>query len=555
MKLSSCLKMMCCVLLAFTRPRAGFAQQPDQYWWKHAVIYEIYPRSFGDTNSDGVGDLNGITAHLDYLKDLGVDGIWITPFFPSPQVDFGYDVSDFRGIDPQYGTMADFDRLSAEAKKRGIRIITDLVVNHTSDQHPWFLESASSRTNVKADWYIWREGKSNGRPPNNWISNFGGSAWQYEPKRQQFYYHEFYIQQPDLNWRNEEVRNAMWDVVRFWMDKGVSGFRLDAMTYLFENTQFRDEPVRPGKTKYGDPVVSQEYTNYLPEVHDVLRELRTVTNKYPGTVLIGETYVKGVEDLLKLYGAKNDEVHLPMDTQFGFLNRLSAADFRTKLVEAETELNGNTPLLVVDNHDNDRSWNRYGDGVHNLQIAKLLATVLLTPRASALIYYGQELGMQGRAPLRKEEVRDPVGKTGWPKDKGRDAERTPMQWNADINAGFSSARQTWLPVAPDYKEKNVSAEQRKPDSLLNYYKSLLRLRKENSALRDGQFALVDGANPDVLSFLHKNLAGKSVLVSLNFSANPQTVDLNSSGLAGGKVTTLLASFSEVAAPNYTGAIA
>lgn len=500
--------------------------EKDTNWWKNAVLYEIYPRSFGDTNGDGIGDLNGITAHLDYLQDLGVDGIWITPFYPSPQVDFGYDISDYRAIDPQYGTMADFDRLVAEAGKRNIRIITDLVLNHTSDKHPWFMESESSRTNPRADWYMWADGKRNGDPPNNWISLFGHSAWQWVPQRKQFYYHEFYKEQPDLNWRNQKVRDAMYGVVRFWMQRGVAGFRLDAITTLFEDPQMRDEKYLEGTNAYGDRAVSREYTDNLPEVHDVLRELRQVTNQYPGRVLIGETYLQNVSQLARMYGLHNDELQLPMDTQFGFVNELSANLFRDKLRDAETQLNGNMPLFVFDNHDNRRSWNRYGDGKHDEAIAKLLATLLLTPRATALMYYGQELGMVNNDPKTKADVRDPIGRIGWPKEIGRDGERTPMQWNGGKLAGFSKGPALpWLPMPMTYTSVNVATESHQSQSMLNYYKALIHLRKQNPALRDGAFALVDEGNSNVLSFLRTG-GGGTVLVSLNFTPNDQTVKLD-----------------------------
>ncbi|SPF45065.1 putative alpha-glucosidase [Candidatus Sulfopaludibacter sp. SbA4] len=494
----------------------------DTGWWKNAVIYEIYPRSFGDTNGDGVGDLNGITAHLDYLGDLGVDAIWISPFYPSPQVDFGYDISDYLAIDPQYGTMADFDRLVAEAGKRRIRVITDLVLNHTSDRHGWFRESRASRTNPKADWYVWRDGKAGGQPPNNWISIFGHSAWQLDAARRQFYYHAFYKEQPDLNWRNPDVRKAMYDTMRFWMKRGVAGFRLDAVTSLFEDPQFRDETVRPGKTAYGDPNVSREHTDNLPEVHDVLREMRKVTDEFPGRILIGETYLPNVEELAKMYGKGNDETQLPMDMQFAMHRDFSAAVFRKKLREAETQLNGNLPLIVTDNHDNPRSWNRFGDGRHNEEIARLMATLLLTPRATALLYYGQELGMANNDPQRVEDVRDPIGKIGWPKEKGRDGERTPMQWDATATAGFTKGATPWLPVGADHAVRNVAAESRDPKSLLSYYKTLIRLRRENAALRDGLVKMVDESNPNVLSFLRQK-DGTTVLVALNFSGQTQTV--------------------------------
>lgn len=519
-----------------------------QEWWRHAVIYEIYPRSFGDSNVDGIGDLNGITKHLGYLKDLGVEAIWITPFYPSPQVDFGYDISDYRGIDPQFGSMADFDRLMAEAKKRNIRVISDMVLNHTSDKHPWFIESKSSRTNPKADWYMWHDPKPGGGPPNNWQSLFGHSAWEYVASRRQYYYHEFYKEQPDLNWRNPAVRSAMYDVMRFWMAKGVSGFRLDAITSLFEDSALKDEPYLTGPEggydAYGERKLRHIYTDNLPEVHDVIRELRKVTNEYPGRILIGETYLPNVGELAKMYGRNNDELQLPMDTQLGFTNRLSAADFRRKMEDAETKINGNVPLFVFDNHDNSRSLNRYGDGKHDAAIARLLATVLLTPRDAALIYYGEELGMMDNPPKRKEDVQDPKGITGWPKDKGRDGERTPMQWNADVDAGFSTAKSSWLPIGPDCKTVNVAQETVDPNSLLNYYRALILLRKQNRELREGDLVTVDRGNNNVLSYLRKTSDGKAVLVALNFTANPETVsfDLQPQGIQGKHVKLLLASF-------------
>jgi alpha-glucosidase len=519
----------------------------DNSWWRHAVIYEIYPRSFGDTNGDGIGDLNGITAHLDYLKDLGVDAIWITPFYPSPQIDFGYDISDYEAIDPQFGTMADFDRLVAAAKKQGIRVINDMVLNHTSDQHPWFIESEASRTNPKANWFIWRDGKPGGQPPNNWQSIFGHSAWTFEDSRKQFYYHAFYKEQPDLNWRNNQVRKAMYDTLRFWMKKGVAGFRLDAITSLFEDAQFRNEKVLGGTNAYGDPIIGRQYTDNLPEVHDVLKQLREVTNEFPGRVLIGETYLHTAEDLARMYGAKDDELQLPMDTQLGFLNKLSAPGFRGLLTDAETKLHGNTPLFVFENHDNPRLLNRYGDGAHDDAIARLLATLLLTPRDSALIYNGQELGMVNQDPKTIEDVKDPIGRIGWPKEKGRDGERIPMPWNADTDGGFSTAKTTWLPVEKDYRTLNVAVEDRTPDSLLNYYKALIRLRKQDEQLRDGEFVSVDATNPYVLSFLRKTPDGKAVLVSLNLSPTTQklNLDLTSTGVSGTHLKALLTSSPDV----------
>ncbi len=527
------------------------AHQSDGPWWKHAVVYEIYPRSFQDSNGDGIGDLNGITSRLDYLKSIGVNAIWLSPIYPSPQVDFGYDISDYENIDPQYGTLADFDHLVAEAHKRGIRVIMDMVMNHTSDKHKWFLESESSRTNPKRDWYIWRDpkgydAKGNPIPPNNWISLFGGSAWQWDPKTKQFYYHEFYKQQPDLNWRNPEVEKAMFGAVRFWLDRGVAGFRLDAVPTLFEDEKLRDEPLLGGTDAFGDPRVSDIYTNNLPEVHDVMRRLRAVIDQYPGDrVLIGETYLDSASDLDKWYGgAKHDELQLPMDMQVGFINKLDVAQFRLHIGEAEHDIDGNQPLFVFDNHDNPRSWDRYGDGVHNAAIARIIAAMLFTTRSTALMYYGQEIGMVTSTPTRKEDVKDPIGIRGWPKEKGRDGERTPMQWDDSKNAGFSTADKTWLPVASNYRTVNVKTEEGQPDSLLNWYKRLIALRWSDPTLRDGAQWMLDKDNNSVLSYIREGVDGKpSVVVALNFTAQPQTItlDLKDTGVKATTVKTLLTS--------------
>ncbi len=512
-------------------------------WWKHAVIYEIYPRSFQDSNGDGVGDLNGITSRLDYLKDLGVDAIWITPMYPSPQVDFGYDIADYTAIDPQYGTMADFDRLVKEAKSREIRVIMDFVPNHTSDQHPWFVESSSSRTNPKRDWYVWRDGKAPGQPPNNWLSWFGHSAWKFDARTGQFYYHHFYPEQPDLNWRNPEVRKAMYNVLRFWLDRGVSGFRLDAVSRLFEDSDLQDDPFLPGRNAYGDPNIQHLHTDNLPEVHDVLKEMRQVVDEYPGNpVLISEADEPNISELTKLYGSKLDEIQLPMDFQVADVNQLSAARFRELIDQIEDNPAGGQPYFFFNNHDQDRTWDRYGDGVHNDAIARLLAALLLTARATPQLYYGEEIGMLTTPPARKEDVRDPIGKLGWPKEKGRDGERTPMQWDTSNNAGFTTSPRPWLPVPPSYKQRNVAVEENDPDSLLNFYKRLIQLRRNRPALRDGTQIAVDCHDADVLSYLRKNPGdGESMLVLLNMSYKSKkvAVNLKAQGIRGNSAKLLL----------------
>ena len=512
-------------------------------WWKHAVIYEIYPRSFQDSNGDGVGDLNGITSRLDYLKDLGVDAIWITPMYPSPQVDFGYDIADYTAIDPQYGTMADFDRLVKEAKSREIRVIMDFVPNHTSDQHPWFVESSSSRTNPKRDWYVWRDGKAPGQPPNNWLSWFGHSAWKFDARTGQFYYHHFYPEQPDLNWRNPEVRKAMYNVLRFWLDRGVSGFRLDAVSRLFEDLDLQDDPFLPGRNAYGDPNIQHLHTDNLPEVHDVLKEMRQVVDEYPGNpVLISEADEPNISELTKLYGSKLDEIQLPMDFQVADVNQLSAARFRELIDQIEDNPAGGQPYFFFNNHDQDRTWDRYGDGVHNDATARLLAALLLTARATPQLYYGEEIGMLTTPPARKEDVRDPIGKLGWPKEKGRDGERTPMQWDTSNNAGFTTSPRPWLPVPPSYKQRNVAVEENDPDSLLNFYKRLIQLRRNRPALRDGTQIAVDCHDADVLSYLRKNPGdGESMLVLLNMSYKSKkvAVNLKAQGIRGNSAKLLL----------------
>ena len=530
--------LLACSLSAYPQAKPQAADP----WWKHAVIYEIYPRSFQDSNGDGMGDLNGITSRLDYLKNLGVDAIWITPFYPSPQVDYGYDIADYKAIDPDYGTMADFDRLVSEAKKRNIRVILDFVINHTSEQNAWFKESRSSRDNPKRDWYIWRDRK-NGGPPNNWLSWFGGSAWTLDPKTNQYYYHYFYIEQPDLNWRNPEVKKAMFDVVRFWLERGASGFRIDAVSRLYEDPELHDDPILPGRNAYGDPNIEHKYTDNFPEVHDTLRELRAVVDRYPGSpVLISEADEPNIAELTKMYGSKLDEIQLPMDFQIADVNELSAPKFRKLLDEVNNNPAGGQPHYFFSNHDQLRQWDRYGDGKHNDQIAKLMAALLLMPRATPQMYYGEELGMRTTPPARKEDVKDPIGKKGWPEEKGRDGERTPMQWDKSKNAGFSTAAKTWLWIPPSASTYNVEVEKNDPSSILNFYKKLIALRRTNAAVRNGAYVTLNPDDPNVLSFLRKGQAS-SVLVALNMSAQEQKVkfDLSEQGIAATTGQVLLSS--------------
>ena len=500
------------------RAQAPAAPPADAHeWWRHAVFYEIYPRSFADSNDDGIGDLNGITSKLDYLKELGVGAIWITPCFPSPQVDFGYDVSDYEQIDPMYGTLSDFDRLVAEGRKRGIRVILDLVVNHTSDQHRWFVDSRSSRTSPRRDWYIWRDGKPGGQPPNNWVALFGSPAWKLDPRTGQYYYHFFYPEQPDLNWRNPEVEGAILDVSRYWYRRGAAGFRLDAVDTLYEDPGLRDNPIIPGTDKFGRPKQDEIYDRRLPEVHGALKKLRRAADEY-GAVLVGETWTSDIAELKRYYGA-GDEVQLPMDFMFAMVNKLSAPELRKQIALVEGA--GVWPVYVVSNHDIVRSFDRYGDGVHNDAIARVLAALYLTLRGTPVMYYGEELGMENNDPKSRDEVQDPIGKLGWPLEKGRDGERTPMQWDATTNAGFSKTK-PWLPVPASARTRNVATESADPSSLLNLYRRLNALRASNEALREGEYVPLAADDPNVLAYLRRS-RDSAVLVVLNMSAGAQTL--------------------------------
>lgn len=490
-----------------------------QPWWTHAVIYEIYPRSFQDSNGDGVGDLNGVTQRLDYLKTLGVDAIWLTPFYPSPNADFGYDVSDYTAVAREYGTMADWDRLTREARKRGIRVMVDLVLNHSSDQHPWFKESRSSRNNPKRDWYVWHDPAPDGGPPSNWESIFGGSTWEYDKPTGQYYYHIFLKEQPDLNWANPGLQKAMHDVARYWLRHGAAGFRLDATPYLFEDTNWPNDP----DVKSGAPVGLKPYNSNLPATRAALRGLRKVVDSFPGDrVLLGENAISSIADLRRVYGEKGDEINLPMDFLYKDVAGLDAAAFKARIDEAELKLDGLPPVFHFSNHDSPRQYSRFGDGTHNDQIARITAAMTLTLRGTALMYYGEEIGMPNLAP---EELRDiPLG----PKRKvadNRDPERSPMQWSAGKGAGFTSG-DPWLPVGRSAGTVNVASQQADKGSLFHWYARLLNLRKVNAAMRDGAYIPLESGNSKVLAYARRDAKGHGVLVLLNMSGQPQTMSIS-----------------------------
>ena len=442
----------------------------DHLWWQKGIVYQVYPRSFQDSNGDGVGDLPGITGRLDYLKWLGVDAVWISPCFRSPMKDFGYDVSDYRDIDPLFGTMADFDQLLAETHRRGMKLILDFVPNHTSDRHPWFLESRSSRDNPKRDWYIWHDGKADGSPPNNWLANFGGIAWTRDKRTEQWYFHSFLAEQPDLNWRNPEVRHAMLDNLRFWLDKGVDGFRVDVMNSMIKDAQFRDNPPnpewKPGQHPYRRliPMHSQDQ----PEVHDIVREMRRVFDEYNERVLIGEIYLPIVR-LVRYYGTHKDEANLPFNFQ------LVTKPWKARIIAETIERyeaalpEGAWPNWVLGNHDRPRIATRAGR-----EQAKVAAMALLTLRGTPTMYQGDEIGMEN-VHIPPDRIVDPPG-VDIGAGEGRDGERTPMQWDDSPNAGFTDA-QPWLPLAEDSAEYNVQAEREDPDSFLTLYHNLIELRR------------------------------------------------------------------------------
>lgn len=463
--------------------------------------------------------------------------------YPSPEVDWGYDVSDYFNVNPDYGTLADMDRLIRDGKQRDIRVLLDFVLTYTSDQNPWFQESRSSRTSAKRDWYIWRDGKAAGQPPNNWTSLFGGSAWKFDAPTDQWYYHYFYPPQPNLNWRNPEVEKAMFDVTRWWYQRGIAGFRLDAVDVMFVDPQFRDNPVvGTEKNALGDPVEREIYDKNQPEIHGVLQRLRKVADQY-NAVLIGETWTSDIAQLKRYYGEHNDEIQMPMDFMFTMINQLSPAKFRQQIAWAEGS--GEWPIWVLSNHDIRRVYDRYGDGQpagSKDQIAKLMASLYLTLRGTAVMYYGEEIGMENNDPKRPEDVKDSMGRLGWPKEKGRDGERTPMQWNDTANAGFSSVA-PWLPVDDRYKTYNVETEKKDPRSILNYYHALLTLRHENKALLEGKYIALAENDPNVLAYA-RSYKGENVVVVLNMSASAQKVnlDLAAKGIPAKAGKTLLASF-------------
>jgi len=484
----------------------------QHFWWQTGVVYQVYPRSFQDSNGDGVGDLPGILARLDYLQWLGVDAVWISPVYPSPMDDFGYDISDYTGIHPLFGNMQDFDRLLAETHRRGLKLILDLVPNHTSDQHPWFLESRSSRDNPKRDWYLWRDPGPDGSAPNNWLSEFGGSAWAWDEPTGQYYYHAYLKAQPDLNWRNPEVQAALFGVMRFWLDKGVDGFRVDVMWHMVKDDQFRNNPVNPDYTPTMSPYqqLIPAYSADQPEVHEVVAGMRRVMDAYQERVLIGEIYLP-VHQLVAYYGTGGAGAHLPFNFELISLP-WEARRIARAIDEYEGALPpGSWPNWVLGNHDRSRIATRVGRDQ-----ARVAALLLLTLRGTPTMYYGDELGMQD-VPIPAEQVQDPWEKNVPGLGFGRDPVRTPMPWDGSAHGGFSPVT-PWLPLAPDYGQTHAAAQREDPASMLSLYKSLLALRRREPALHAGSYVPVH-AEGNLLAYIRQS-GGSRLLVVLNLGPAP-----------------------------------
>ncbi len=508
---------------------AIFSAEPtsaQHKWWQHGIIYQVYPRSFQDSNDDGVGDLKGITTRLDYLQWLGIDCLWLSPIFSSPMADFGYDISDYRGIHPLFGNMEDFDELLSEVHQRGMRLLLDLVPNHTSDQHPWFVESRSSRDNLKRDWYIWHDGKEDGSVPNNWLSVFGGPAWEWDVHTGQYYYHAFLKEQPDLNWRNPEVQQAMLDVMRFWLDKGVDGFRVDVMWHMIKDSQLRDNPPVPhAPANTTNPLYDEYlpvYSTDQPEVHQIVRMMRELTDAYDDRVLIGEIYLP-IPKLVIYYGQNNTGAHLPFNFQLLTLP-WNSQEIASAIDAYEGALPvGSWPNWVLSNHDKPRIASRVG-----LSQARIAAMLLLTLRGTPTIYYGDEIGMTD-VPIPVDEIVDPQGLNMPALNISRDPSRTPMQWEPGINAGFSASK-PWLRLP--YNAARVNVEKQKSDthSMLSFYRKLIDIRRKSAALSVGSYSPVysDG---QLISYLRQE-HHETLLIILNLSHRPAYFRPQNAGYKG-----------------------
>jgi len=495
----------------------SLAEQQDKWvWWKHGVIYHVYLLSFFDANQDGKGDLQGLIQKLDYLKDLGVDAIWISPVFQSPMFDFGYDVSDYYQIHPDFGNMDDFNSLISGAHQRNIRIILDMVLNHTSEQHPWFLESRVDKDHPKRDWYIWKP-PSNGRKPNNWKTAFGNSCWKYDNNTGEYYLHSFFSEQPDLNWRNKEVQEEMFRMLSYWLDKGVDGFRFDVINFIIKDKKLRNNPLF-----YRFSPSQKIRTRNHPKSYKIIKNLRKLLDTYADKMSVGEIYTlpPGNPRLAASYLSKGrNSLHLTFDFSIFFIH-WSAKKYFKAIEQWQNSIPAEGwPSMVFSNHDLFRAVNRFGIGRNKDKKARLLALLLLTSRGTPFIYYGEEIGMKN-VRISKKHIKDPLGKKFWPLFRGRDRARTPMQWNNALYAGFSET-EPWLPVNNDYKTNNVAEQLNKPDSLLNLYKKLIRLRHSSQALTAGRWIPESKGKNNIFSYYRKS-ENEQFLIIINFSSFTKT---------------------------------
>lgn len=499
-------------------------------WWRGAVIYQVYPRSLMDSNGDGVGDLLGIIQRLDYIASLGVDAIWISPFFKSPMKDFGYDISDYRDVDPLFGTLDDFDHLIEKAHSLGIKVIVDQVLSHTSDQHAWFDESKQNKTNPKADWYVWADAKEDGTPPNNWLSIFGGCAWQWEPRRQQYYLHNFLVSQPDLNFHNLEVRQATLENVEFWLKKGVDGFRLDAINFCYHDKQLRDNPAKPKEQRQGrgfskdNPYAYQfhYYNNTQPENIAFIENLRKLLDQYPGTAALGE--ISSEDSLATMAEYTNEKTRLHMGYSFELLtNDFSAAYIKQTIESLEAKMTNGWPCWAISNHDAKRVVSRWGSTDLPDQKAKLFNALLFSLRGSVCSYQGEELGLE-ESDIPFEKIQDPYGIAFWPTFKGRDGCRTPMPWESDSqHAGFTDG-EPWLPISQSHQSKAVNTQEQDQSSVLNSFRQFLKWRKTQPVLITGSIEFLDLPEP-IFGFYRQDKNSK-LLIIFNLSHQPRTINLN-----------------------------
>ena len=512
------------LVMTETKPVEPLAVDKD--WWRGAVIYQIYPRSFQDHNGDGVGDLVGITERLEHVADLGVDAIWLSPVFTSPMKDFGYDVSNYRDIDPVFGTLGDFDRLVEKAHRLGLKVIVDQVISHSSDRHPWFQESRQSRTNERADWYVWADPKPDGTPPNNWLSIFGGSAWTWDSRRMQYYQHNFLSSQPDLNFHCPAVRDAVLSEMRFWLERGVDGFRLDTVNFYFcsegleSNPVIKPEDFNASTAPAVNPYNFQEhlYDKSRPENLEFLKRLRALMDEYPGTTTVGEIGDSQHQLALMAQYTSGDE-RLHMAYTFDYLGGLfTAGHFRASIAAAETQAPDGWVCLAFSNHDVVRHVSRWATHGQHDAFARLAVTLILSMRGSVCLYQGEELGLT-EAELAFEDLVDPYGIEFWPQFKGRDGCRTPMVWSSTAHLGaFSTAPRAWLPVPVDHLGRAVDLQDKDPTSILNFYRAALAFRKQHPALVKGAVELID-APESVLAFIRSNDTEKLLCV-FNMSEAP-----------------------------------